>query len=141
VRLVEERRIADRVLFLGERRDVAELYNVCDIKVLASLYEGTANVLLEAMSCGLPVIATKAGDNARVVVDGDTGLVVGVDDLAGMTERLKRLLTDTALRERMGCAARARVERQFSIPAMAHRTGDLYLRVLRSKGVMKEVVT
>lgn len=136
--LVEERGIADRVLFLGERRDVAELYNVCDIKVLASFYEGTANVLLEAMACGLPVIATEAGDNARVVVDGETGFVVGVDDVDALTDRLGRLLTDDTLRERMGCAGRLRAEQEFSIPAMARKTGDLYLHVLRPKGVLRE---
>lgn len=140
-RLVEDRGIADRVLFLGERRDMAELYNICDIKVLASIYEGTANVLLEAMASGLPVIATDAGDNARVILDGETGFVIRVDDIETLTDRLKCLLTDDALRERMGGAARARVQHEFSIPALVCRTGDLYLQVLRSKGMIKEVMT
>jgi glycosyltransferase involved in cell wall biosynthesis len=135
--LVEERRIDDRVLFLGERQDVDELYNACDIKVLASFYEGTANVLLEAMACGLPIIATDVGDNARVIVDGETGFVVAVDDLDALTGYLTRLLTDSALREHMGCAARARVEQEFSIPAMVSRTSALYFNVLRSKGSLR----
>ncbi len=137
-RLVEERGIAERVLFLGERNDVAELYNICDIKVLASFYEGTANVLLEAMACGLPIIATDAGDNARVAIDGETGFVVNVDDVDALTDRLQRLLQDDLLVERMGRAGRVRVEQEFSIPAMARRTGELYLQVLRSKGALKK---
>lgn len=141
-RLAEERGIADRVLFLGERHDVAELYNICDVKVLASFFEGTANVLLEAMACGLPIIATDAGDNARVVLNGETGLVVPIDDVDTITDCLGPLLTDDALRERMGHAGRARAEQEFSIQAMARKTGDLYLQVLRSKGKLeKEVVT
>jgi len=137
-RLVEERGITDRVLFLGERNDVAELYNICDVKVLASFYEGTANVLLEAMACRLPVIATDAGDNARIVIDGETGFVVNINDVDTLTDRLKYLLADDALRERMGHAGRIRVEQEFSIQAMACKTGDCYLQVLRSKKALKK---
>lgn len=139
-RLVEKHGINDRVLFLGERSDVSELYNVCDVKVLVSNFEGTANVLLEAMACGLPTVATDVGDNARIVVDGETGFVVDVNDVDTLCDRLKRLLTEDTLRQSMGYAGRARVEKAFSIPAMAHKTCNLYLQILHSKGKLKRKV-
>jgi len=131
--LVEDRGIVHRVLFLGDRRDVAELYNACDIIVLASFFEGTANVLLEAMACGLPIIATDAGDNTKVVVEGETGFIVGVDELDLLSERLTFLLTNDEQCERMGRAGRQRAEQVYSIPILVQRTGNLYAQVLDLK--------
>lgn len=71
VHLVQKDRIVDRVLCFGEQRDVDGLFDICDIKVPASLHEGRANVLLGTMACGSPVIATDVGDNTQSVVEGD----------------------------------------------------------------------
>ena len=87
------------------------------------------------MACGLPVIATDAGDNARVVVDSKTGFIVPVGDVDTLANRLLSLLKDDVLRNCMGNAARLRVIQEFSIPTMARKTGDLYLEILRKKQV------
>ena len=125
--------IQDRVRFLGERTDVAALYNVCDIKVLASTYEGTPNVVLEAMASGLPVIATNVSDNARIVQDGQCGYIVPPDDSPALADRLVRLLQSESLRHQMGEAARARVIEEYSLGSLASRTGRIYQDVVAAK--------
>ncbi len=132
-RVVHQRGIADRVKFLGERRDVVDLYNICDVKVLASVFEGTANVLLEAMACGTPVVATDAGDNARVVEEGKTGYIVAPDDWEGLADRVLQLVSDDVLRKRFGRNARDRSVSEFSVEALVRRTGEVYLRVIKQK--------
>ncbi len=69
-RLVDELGIRERCLFLGNRRDVDRLYCVCDLTVLPSIFEGTPNVALESMACGVPVIATQVSDNAQIIPHG-----------------------------------------------------------------------
>src|SRR5690606_28944831 len=68
--------IAGRVVFLGERRDIERLLPLLDCFVLASSTEGMSNAALEAMACGLPVIATAVGGNAEVVEHERCGLLV-----------------------------------------------------------------
>ncbi len=125
--------IGDRVRFLGDRSDVVELYNACDLKVLCSNFEGTPNVVLEAMASGLPVIATDVSDNRRLIVDGETGYVVPPDDDAAAAARIMELLDDAEKRARFAAASRSRVEREYSTEALARRTADVYESVLRRK--------
>ncbi|MBL8878186.1 MAG: glycosyltransferase [Phycisphaerales bacterium] len=134
-RLVAQRQLGDRVQFLGERSDVAALYNAFDINVLASKFEGTANVLLEAMACGAATIATDVGDNARVLIDNETGYVIANDDANALADRLLRLIEDSELRRRFGAAGRARAVGEFSIAAMVRKSAEVYLGVLQAKGV------
>lgn len=135
-RLVEHHGLEQHVLFLGERSDVAALYNAFDINVLASRFEGTANVLLEAMACGVATVATDVGDNARVLIDGETGFVIADDDAPALADRLMRLIEDRELRRRFGAAGRARAVREFSIAAMVRNSTRLYVEVLQTKGVV-----
>ena len=79
-----------------------------DIVVNSSDSEGTPLVLIEAGAAGRPVVATRVGGVADVVLDGETGWVVERDDEAAFAERIGRLVADPALRERMGAAAMAR---------------------------------
>ncbi|MCV5649166.1 glycosyltransferase, partial [Escherichia coli] len=67
--------IADRILWLGERRDVEAILPAADIALLVSHQEGFSNALIEAMGQGLPTIATAVGGNLDAVVDGETGLL------------------------------------------------------------------
>ena len=64
-RLVDEWDIRERCLFLGNRHDVDLFYYACDLTVLPSLFEGTPNVALESMACGVPVITTQVSDNVQ----------------------------------------------------------------------------
>ena len=70
-------------------------------------------VALEAMQAGCPVVATRTGGLAEIVVDGETGYLVPVDDLGALADRILALLKDRALAMRMGEAGRARAEQDF----------------------------
>ena len=118
--------IRDRVWLAGSREDVVPLLSAMDVFVLPSLAEGISNTILEAMACGLPVVATRVGGNAELVVDGETGLLVPRADPQAMAEALLRYLDDDSLRSRHGTAARQRAVENFSIDGMVRNYQDIY---------------
>jgi glycosyltransferase involved in cell wall biosynthesis len=84
-----------------------------DIYVNTSYQEGMPNGVLEAMACGLPVVATDADGTPQLVVDGITGYLCRRGDLDALVERCGRLITQPALRQRFGSAGRWRVQQHF----------------------------
>ena len=122
----ESRLAPGRVRFLGYRSDVIDLMTAVDFFVLPSLLEGLPLSVLEAMSCGLPVIATPVGGIPEVVTDGENGLLVPHGDPAALSHALARLSGEPSLRERLGEAGRRRVSEAFSFAAMTRSYLDLY---------------
>lgn len=120
----------DRVRFLGFRSDVADLLAAADFFLLPSRTEGLPLSLLEAMSHGLPVVATPVGGIPEVVTPDAEGLFVAVDNPAELGSAIYRLATDEALRKRLGLAARERVSRELSFDVMAARYEELYQSLL-----------
>jgi sugar transferase (PEP-CTERM/EpsH1 system associated) len=116
----------DKVNLLGARRDVDALLSASDLFAISSITEATSMTILEAMAADRTVIATRTGGNPELVVNGETGILVPVGDVGAMTEALSRLLKDSAMRDRMGAAARARVEEKFSKETAFARYRDLY---------------
>jgi glycosyltransferase involved in cell wall biosynthesis len=125
--------ITERVHFLGERDDVPRLMQHFDVLWLGSEYEGQSNAILEAMTAGVPVIATDIPGNRDLVVDGMTGYLVPLGDRFEFTRRTHWLLDDDALRRRMGDAGRQRVLTEFTVEQMVTRHASLY-RELASSG-------
>lgn len=115
----------------GERDDIPELLRAMDVFVLPSLAEGISNTLLEAMASGLPVIATRVGGNAELVVEGVTGTLVPAAQPQDLADALARYIAEPALLRRHGLAGRERVEREFSMETMVARYVDNYERLLR----------
>jgi glycosyltransferase involved in cell wall biosynthesis len=108
--------VAGRVDWHGVVQDPYAFYHAAKFFVLPSRVEGTPNALLEAMSCGLPVIVSDGAPGPlELVEDGVTGLVVPVDDAAALADALRRLASDCELRSRLGQAARARVS-EYDLP-------------------------
>jgi glycosyltransferase involved in cell wall biosynthesis len=107
-----------RVHFPGNIDDAFEFMAALDVFVLASEIEGLPYVVIEAMSQGVPVVATDVGSIAEAVVDGETGIVVPPRDQGALEDALRRLASDPELRARMGERARARFEERFSLGAM-----------------------
>jgi glycosyltransferase involved in cell wall biosynthesis len=128
--LVHELGLRGAVRFVGNRDDVRPWYAACDVTVLTSLREGTPNVLLESMACGVPVVATDVADNVFVVPDGRAGFVVPYDDEAAMAGRVLGLLACPEERREMGRGARAWVESEFSLARLAEKTAAVYRAVL-----------
>jgi glycosyltransferase involved in cell wall biosynthesis len=132
--LINELGIRNQCSFLGNRSDVESLYPACDITALSSLFEGTPNVLLESMACGVSVVATNVSDNSYVVKEGETGFLVELGDVEGMADRMQTLLDSEPLRQRMGQRAVDWVKNEFSITQMVRKTECAYLETLGSKG-------
>jgi len=130
--------ISDRVVFLNDHKNIPELLSAFDIVVSSSLHEGMSNVILEGMAAGLPVVATAVGGTPEVVIDGETGFLVPPGDPDALAEAINKLLNDPVLRKRFGQAGRKRVEKCFTIEETVRKTEDLYLRLLKEKGIMCE---
>ncbi len=114
-RLIDELKLGGQVRLLGERSDIPALLALAEIVVHPSHEEGFSNAILEAMAAGRPVIVSNVGGNPEAVIDGETGLLFPARDAAALAEALERLLADRALRQRLGAAARRRVQTEFSM--------------------------
>ena len=116
--------------FVPEGEKVA-WYNLADIFVLPSRLEGFGLVAAEAMACGKPVVASRAGALPEVVADSETGILCDPDDPADFARAILRLLEDPSLAEKMGKAGLARVKRLFQWDETARRTLELYQDVVQ----------
>jgi glycosyltransferase involved in cell wall biosynthesis len=115
-----------QVIFLGTSNRVTEMLNAMDVYVLPSISEGISNSLLEAMSTGLPVVATATGGNPEVVVDRESGLLFAVGDAERLAERLLELSARQDLRVQLGQQALRRVQEKFSIESMVRNYAQMY---------------
>ena len=122
--------IPDRVHFLGHRDDVPRLLPHLDCLWLASDFEGMPNAVMEAMSAGVPVVATDIWGNRELVVHEKTGYLVPVADRVGFARRTNMLLNDGTLVRRLGEAGRRRMLEHFSIEKMVRRHVVLYREVI-----------
>ena len=116
--------------FLGERGDVREILQVMDVFVLSSLYEGLPVSVLEAMACGIPVVATNVGGSKEVVLDGKTGFLVEPGNPYELAEKIKELLGDAKMRKNFGEAGFKRVKEKFSIEKTVDSIENLWKGVL-----------
>ena len=126
-------RISKDVVFLGHREDTDALLQALDIFALPSLSEGIPMALLEAMAASRAVVASRVGGVPEIVEDGTEGFLVESMDVHGLAEKCLRLIQSPELAQKMGQAARARVERNFSAESMAHQVALLYREVVESK--------
>lgn len=126
-RTVHELGLSRSVSFLGWRRrdELPGLFDAADIFVLPSRDEGMPNVLLEAMSSGLPVVASRAGGSSEVVRHGKTGLLVVPDDVQALAQALGRLRADAAARADMGREARRLACEEYSWSSVARGVEQL----------------
>lgn len=130
------------VRFVGEQQEVLPWYQAADVFVLPSRWEGMSNALLEAMSCGLPAIATAVGGNGEVIQHERTGLLVRPDDAAELCSAIRLLANDEGRRAALGEAGQQDVHRRFSadgaVGAYAERYEELGRRDELARGGFEE---
>lgn len=127
--------VADLAWLPGERSDVPAVLRGLDCFVLPSLGEGISNTILEAMACGLPVIATDVGGNGELVAAGNSGALVPAADSAALAHQIARLAGDAELSRSMGRAGRQAVEQRFSLDAMVGAYQAVYDKMLSASRV------
>ncbi|MBP7060734.1 MAG: glycosyltransferase, partial [Candidatus Moranbacteria bacterium] len=112
--LVREKRLEDKVMFLGRipREETAPYYQEASLFVLPSLNEGMSNAMLEALACGLPIIATPTGGTAELVNAGENGTIVPEKSATALAQAIEPFLRDQSLVDTYGAESRRRAEAQ-----------------------------
>jgi glycosyltransferase involved in cell wall biosynthesis len=127
MKLVAKRmNIADKIHFLGGRKDIADLISIFDVAVISSLSEGFSNVLLEYMASAKPAVATDVGGNKEAVVDGETGLLVPSENSHKLAEAIKVFLDNGDIALTYGLAGRKRVEKEFTLKRMIEKYESIF---------------
>jgi glycosyltransferase involved in cell wall biosynthesis len=127
-------KLEEQVSFLGRKnaKQIKQLYSEADIFFLPSVYEGIANVVLEAMSMQLPVLSTKSGGMEEVIRHKENGLLVNVYDTNEMFIQLNELCVDKALRIQLGINARKTVLNDFTIERQIAKFETVYAELLKN---------
>jgi glycosyltransferase involved in cell wall biosynthesis len=124
--------IGDRVLFLGDRRDIPSVLASLDVSVVPSDSESLSNVILESMAAGVPVVATRVGGNPELVTE-DRGVLVPARDVDALADAAGQLLRDAKHRLALGSNARQFAREMFSAASITRRYQDLYEELLSQK--------
>ncbi len=127
--LIDELKIGDRVHLLGTRLDTPTLVAGMDVFALSSLNEASPVSILEALACGVPVVATDVGSVSESVVEGVTGYLVPSEDVHAMSHAIKRLLMNTDAAKQMGVSGRMRVIETGSLDSMVRGYENLITRI------------
>ena len=119
-------------IFVGERRheEIPLWMSAADILVLPSYSEGLPNVVMEALSCGTPAIVTDVGGCPEVVRDGETGFVVHVGDVEALTDRIKYLIKNEDLREKMGKLGREDMIQRYERGKVIGKLKEVYVYLI-----------
>ena len=131
--LVQKLGLSSRVAFTGKisAESLRGFYNSSEVVVLPSLYEGFGLPAAEAMACGTPVVATRAGALPEVVGEEEGGILVPPRDPRALAAAILKILRDEALRKKMGVLGRQRVESLFTWPKVAERTVEVYKELIQ----------
>ncbi|MFI5088972.1 MAG: glycosyltransferase family 4 protein [Terriglobales bacterium] len=136
-RLAQELGIDGRVVFTGSRADMPHVYASFDVFVLASLDEGLPMAILEALASNRAVVATQVGAVPKVIVSGQTGMLVNAADVPGLADAILVLLRNADLRARLGRNGSAVVHKQFSSRVMSQQYLRLYEQLLSATGAVQ----
>lgn len=131
--MAQKHGLQDHVHFLGWQtaEELKVQYAEANLFLFPSRHEGMPNAVLEAMASGLPVVATRIAGNEELVADGETGALVPAEDVNALRESLRPLLTNAKMRERMGRAARQRVEQSFGWTRVAEGYQSILEKAMR----------
>lgn len=125
-RIASETGVKDRVVFLGERDDLSNIYKIMDVFILPSRNEGISNTILEAMATGIPVIAAKVGGNVELIEHNITGLLVSPESADAIKKALSFYLTHPEIMKEQGRNARNKAVTNFSLSKMINDYSMIY---------------
>ncbi|MFQ5721376.1 MAG: glycosyltransferase family 4 protein [Candidatus Aminicenantales bacterium] len=134
-REVRDSGVEDIVFFLGFRQDIPRILSSLDLFVLSSYMEGLGSIILDAMACRLPVVATRVGGIPEVVTHNQTGLLVPARSPSALAKAILKLYNDRELASRLGQQGYEVVHRKFSAESMAAKIVRLYEKLARNKGI------
>jgi glycosyltransferase involved in cell wall biosynthesis len=138
LKMAYELKITDLVKFIGpvNHEDIPLWISASDILVLPSLSEGRPNVVLEALACEVPVVATDVGGIPELMINGETGYLVPAKNSLELSKKVNKLLEDESLRKKMGKLGRKSIiQRGLTWEAHAKKTVDIYSELLQ--GILK----
>ncbi|PZE21919.1 N-acetyl-alpha-D-glucosaminyl L-malate synthase BshA [Paenibacillus xerothermodurans] len=127
---VKERGLLDRVTFCGKQDDVAQLLSLSDVMLLPSEKESFGLVALEAMACGVPTVASRAGGIPELITHGESGFLAEIGDVEQMAQYARALLTDQPLYDKMREACLHRARFTFCNDVITRQYEEIYYRVL-----------
>jgi glycosyltransferase EpsD len=125
-KLAKEIGIADRVDFLGFRNDIDRLLPLCDIAVASSLREGLPVNIMEAMACGLPIIASENRGHKELVHNDHNGWIIATNSPKAMAEKIILLANNKELRVKLGMRGREMVERRYATQQVLNEKSAIY---------------
>jgi glycosyltransferase involved in cell wall biosynthesis len=131
--LIAEKKLSERTIFTGLRRDVPEMLAAIDVFLLISQWEGLPRVIPQALAMQVPVVATHVGGSAEAIVHGETGYQCNYGDLDNLAAYSLKLLRDEHLRTEMGQRGRIFAIQEFDVHRMTHQMEALYEELLENR--------
>jgi len=133
--LVESLNVQRYVQFVGFLHNVREFLQRLDLFVQPSRSESLGVAIIEAMSAGLPVVATRVGGIPEIITDNVSGLLVPSQNAEALAEAIVTLCRDSEMRKSMGAAGKKLIEQRFRVPDFIREMNDLYEKLLEKKGL------
>ena len=132
-RLSRKLKLSKRVIFTGKiaNEELPQYYSAADIFVMPSVYDNFPNSILEAMSCGLPIVATKVGGISMQVKDGENGFLVESSNIKQFKETIITLLDNNSIAIEMGKRNRGLIKKKYSWSTSAQKLKDIYDLILK----------
>jgi len=124
--LIKKHKLEDNIILAGRISEAAELLSAFDVYVCSSVKEGLSYTIIETMLNGLPIIATRVGGNPELIEDGQTGLLINSQDSNDLAEKIKQLIDNTDLQQKLSAQARIKAQEEFSFEKMLEETKKVY---------------
>jgi len=123
---IRDLHLENQVIMIGHQVDIERLYRACTLTVLPSDYEGTPNVVIESMACGIPAVVSDVTGNREAIVEGEGGVLFTAGSSEALTEALERLLKDPIRLATMQNTARAVAINRFGLARMLEEMASAY---------------
>lgn len=120
----------NRIRFIGKRKDIEDIVNICDICVLSTYTEGISNSVMEYMALGKPVIVSDGGGTKELVINGRTGFLIPPRNIDKLVEKIDYLLENPNIASNMGKAGKQHLLEHFSLEKMVNNTLNVYNTLL-----------